>query len=54
MSCLESTLFLADETLTALVGNCGAYVGVGVGLALAFYMLGYVVYFIIDFVRGGI
>lgn len=49
---MDETLFLSGDTLTALVSNCGAYVGVGLGLALALYMLGYVVYFIIDLVRG--
>ena len=45
-------LFLEGDALDALVTSCGSYVAVGVGVALVLYMLGYVVWFVIDIVRG--
>lgn len=49
---MTPTLFPAETALSDLVALSGTYVGVGVGVALSFYMLGHVVYFIIDAVRG--
>lgn len=51
---MDSLLFLGGDELQALVSYVGAYAGAGVGVSLAFYMLGHVVWFIIDVVRGGI
>lgn len=47
-------MFMDGAELDALLSYVGAYVGAGVGLALAFYMLGYAVYAVIDWMRGGI
>lgn len=49
---METLLFAPDAALTQLVAYCGSYVGVGLGLSLAVWMIGYVVWFIIDFARG--
>lgn len=51
---LDTQLFLQGDELDTLVGYVGAYAGAGIGIALAFFMLGYVVWFIIDVLRGGI
>ena len=49
---MDTTIFLDGDALTAVVDNIGAYVGVGVGVSLMFFMLGYVVYAIVDWMRG--
>jgi len=51
---LDSTLFAPEAALSEIVGFCGSYVAVGVGLGLAFWVLGYVVYFLIDTLKGGV
>lgn len=50
---LADALFVPSEDLTYLLGFVGEYVGFGVGLALSFWMLGYVVSFIVDVTKGG-
>lgn len=49
---LDTTLFASGEALTQLVSSCGQYVAAGVGLAAAFWALGYVIWWVIDFARG--
>lgn len=47
-------LFLEGETLTELVGYVGQYVAAGVGVGLIFFMMGYVIYVVLDWMRGGL
>lgn len=49
---MEATYFLSGETLTAIVSTCGQYAAAGVAAASVFCLLGYVVWFLIDFARG--
>lgn len=51
---MDSLLFPTGAALSELVSLCGSYVGVGVGVGLSFYMIGYVVWFVIDLLRGGV
>lgn len=51
---MDTSLFLAGDELTELVGNVGAYAAAGIGFAVAVYIVGYVVWFVIDMMRGGV
>lgn len=51
---MDAGYFLEGDAIDALVGFCGEYAAAGLGISLAVYMLGYVVWFIIDVMRGGI
>lgn len=48
---MTDALFPSNEVLSVIVAFVGQYVGVGVGIAFIGWVLGYVVYFIIDALR---
>lgn len=48
---MDDALFPAAEVLSMLVDFCGGYVGVGVALAFIGWVLGYVIFFVIDALR---
>lgn len=48
---MDNALFPSSDVLDSLVGFCGQYVAVGVGLAFVGWVLGYVIYFIVDALR---
>lgn len=51
---MDSALFLSGESLSALVGYVGQYAGAGVGIGVISWLLGYVIWFVIDLLRGGV
>lgn len=51
---MDSMLFPGADALSELVSLSGAFAGYGLGLALAFWMLGYAFWFVIDLMRGGV
>lgn len=51
---IPDVLIPESTALTWIVEVFAAWVGLGVGLSLAFFMAGYGAYFVIDFMRGGV
>lgn len=51
---MSDLLFLGSEDLAGIVAQIGAFVGFGIGLAMVVWLFGYVIYWIIDVLRGGI
>lgn len=49
---MSDALFLSSDELSALVGFIGEFVGFGVALGCIFWMLGYVVWFVVDALKG--
>lgn len=50
---MSDDLFLSASELSALVGYIGEFVGFGVALGAIFWVLGYVMWWVIDSMRGG-
>lgn len=51
---MDAQLLMDSSALSELVSYAGQYAGFGVGLAVCFWLMGYVVWFVIDLLRGGI
>ena len=51
---MDDAFFLVDSDFSALLSFVGEYVAFGVGLGICFWMLGYIVWFVIDAMKGGI
>lgn len=45
--------FLASDALGVMVQYVGDFVGVGLGTAFMFWVLGYALWFVADVMRGG-
>lgn len=48
---MADVIFLPSDVLSSLVHFVGEYVAAGVGIAFIGWVLGYVIYFIIDVLR---
>lgn len=46
--------FVSADEMSALVGYLGQGFGIGLGVALALFVAGYGVYFLMDLFRGGL
>lgn len=51
---MDDLLFLASSDFGFLVEWIGAFVSLGVGLSVVFWIMGYVVWAVIDLVKGGV
>lgn len=51
---MDSMLFLEGDALSEVVTCCGQYAAAGLGFALVCWLLGYVVWWVIDLCRGGV
>lgn len=45
---MDDALFVANDVMTVLVDFIGQYTAAGVGIAFIGWVLGYVIYFVID------
>ena len=51
---MNDSLFMLGAELDALVGFVGQYVAFGIGFAAVCWLMGYVVWFVIDLFKGGV
>lgn len=51
---MDDAYFLVESDLAALISYVAEYGAYGVGLGVVFWIAGYIVWFVIDALKGGV
>lgn len=50
---MDDAFFLVESDLSALISYVAEYAAFGVGLGVVFWLSGYIVWFVVDALKGG-